>query len=878
MGRIGRRGFVKTVGLGIGLLGVGAAPGSSAANTSNALGNPNEQNSPHSTSDPHLLYNVNLQTAIGLGDERASVVDGFGQIQSRHVWVHYEIGTPLKSVAELESSQRLEEGYLPVVHTTVRSPNGALSSVAFTSDFEGVKADYWGLDIVQPCRVTLWFPSAPSITTSNGMAVSQNQVLAVLPSALKVRTTQAKYNCLSLNFMDILPETEGARLPHLDLAFSGRRQASSFIGRGNIEYRFPLTAGQTYYVYLGFINTGNQPGEVILDLYVEGQKQTVDVGLGDSGQPILKEFIAKPQGDSVDVKVECNPSSTNPYRLFFINGIWIFNAAADPKRIVTGELNREALFYVPCGRESMGDLASSVVLDLMPAGVQEKGWFKFPYEAAQSEAGRLQAVSPTAALGAAKERWNSLFDKGASFVTGVPKLDNLYKTSLINLFLLRTRYHSKSASGEDIYVVKTGCTVYDGFWYRDGSYIVVALDSAGHNEEAEKSLRLFWMSTLQGNMKTQGQEPCGAWSRPLGEWDGQGQALWALVRHYEITGDKDWLEKIYPSVRRGARWIREATAQTMVIGEDGVKPIYYGLLPVGEGEAIGHGYIYYHNFWAVLGLRKALVASEALGEEADHTWIRECYEEFGANLRRSVQQAYHQSAEQPFLPGDPYNPNLDIWGSIAALYPCEFLQPHDPMMTTTLQRMERHSKEDLYTFVVGPDKDKRMWTYMTVDWAMCYMLRDESSKFQRLFNGYVEHASPTNGWVESILVDSRQGGGDMPQGWAAADYVLLLRQALVWEMENKLHLCWGMSPDWLSENREIMVNNAPTLFGTLTFQLKRSSSSSLVFHYTLQAHANQAKPEEIILHIPPQLAKNLRSIEINAKPHPWSPGQTVVFI
>lgn len=171
-----------------------------------------------------------------------------------------------------------------------------------------------------------------------------------------------------------------------------------------------------------------------------------------------------------------------------------------------------------------------------------------------------------------------------------------------------------------------------------------------------------------------------------------------------------------------------------------------------------------------------------------------------------------------------------------------------------------------------------MWTYMTVDWAMCYMLRDESSKFQRLFNGYVEHASPTNGWVESILVDSRQGGGDMPQGWAAADYVLLLRQALVWEMENKLHLCWGMSPDWLSENREIMVNNAPTLFGTLTFQLKRSSSSSLVFHYTLQAHANQAKPEEIILHIPPQLAKNLRSIEINAKPHPWSPGQTVVFI
>lgn len=879
MSRIGRRGFVKSVGLGIGLLGVGVVPGSSATNKEGALGHPSGEDVFRSSSDPHLLYNVNLQTAIGLGNERASVVDGFGQMKSRHVWVDYEIGTPRKRVAELESSQRLEDGYLPVVHTTLRSPSGEMSSVAFSSDVEGIKSDYWGLDLAQPCTVTLWFPDALSATATNGVVMSENRVLAILPKTNKIRTTRAKYNCLSLT--DDPPSTGGKQFPHLDKAFSGSRHAAGFIGSGNVGYSFPVANGQTYYVYLGVMNTGNtQPGTVILDFYVNGQKQTVDVGVGAAGQPILKEFILKPHGELLNIKVDCNPSSTSPYRPIFINGIWIFRAAADPKRIVTGALNRQAVFYVPCGREAKEDLASSVVLEFtQQKGVQRKAWFKFPYETTVPESERLREVSPSAALSTAKQRWNTFLDKGASFTTGIPRLDNLYKTSLINVFLLRTRHPHGTSSGEDIYVVKPGCTIYDGFWYRDGSYIVNAFDSAGHSDLAEQSLRLFWTPDLESSLRNLSQEPSGAWSRPIDEWDGQGQALWALVRHYQVTGDKDWLKKVYPAVRRGARWIREATTRTKVLGENGVKPIYYGLLPVGEGEDITYGYIYYHDFWAVLGFKMALLASEALGEEADHAWMRKCYDEFTANLHSSIEQAYQQVGKNTSIPATPYNPEVPIWGALAAIYPCEFLDPRDPMMTATLDRIEKHSQEGLYTYVEDPARrDKKMWTYITTDWAMCYMVRDELSKFQWLFSGYVDHASPTNAWIEEIWIKSRIGTGDMPHGWAAADYVLLHRQALVWEMENKLHLCWGASADWLSEGKGIVVKNAPTQFGTLNFQLKRSSPSALTFQNSLRAHPNQGKAEEIILHVPPELGKSLKSIEINGKAHPWSPGQTVIPI
>jgi hypothetical protein len=882
MRRTGRRGFIKDVGLGIGILGADITSESLFASTGDGVDSPEKQKPAQPNSERAPLYNINLQTAIGLGDERASVVDGFGQLKSRHAWLEYELGRPLKLVTELKSEQRLQEGYLPIVYTTVRLPAAVMSSVAFASDFGGVKADYWGFDPSQPCRVTLWFPSALSVTANSGVAVSQNQVLAAWPTAAQAGTTQAKYNCPSLkdNVIDILPEAEASHLRHLDPAFQGSRHAASFIGAGKIEYRFPVPNDQTYYVYLGVINSAKlQPGEVILDFYVEEGKQTVDVGLGKPGRPVLKEFVTRPQGRRINVRVECNPSATNPYRPLFINGIWIFTAPRVPTRIVTGEFNHQALFYVPCGREPVRDLASSVVLDFAPREAsQERAWLRFPYELQLSDADQLQSISANEAIEIAKQHWQTLLGKGASFITGIPKLDNLYKTSLINVFLLRTRYRSNGASGEDLYIVKPGCTIYDGFWYRDGAYIVNALDRAGHPDEAEKSLRLFWMSDLKGSIRTLGQEPGGAWSRPLTEWDGQGQALWALVHHYEVTGDKAWLRRVYPAVRRGARWIRDATAQTMLVAEDGVKPVYYGLLPVGEGEAIGHGYIYYHNFWAVLGLRKAVVASAALGEDQDHGWMRDYYDEFTANLRRSVEQAYRESGKNSFIPADPYNPGARIWGALAALYPCGFLLPHDPMLTSTLERMERHSKQGLYVFVGEPNKDRKMWTYITTDWAMCYLARSELSKFHEHFDGYVDHASPTNAWIEEIWIDSQIGTGDMPHGWAAADYVLLLRQALVWETGNKLHLCWGIKADWLSVEREVQVAGAPTAFGTLSFSLKRSSTTSLVFHHTLRAHANQARPEGVILHIPPPLAQTLKSIEINQQSHAWSAGQTTISI
>ena len=141
-------------------------------------------------------------------------------------------------------------------------------------------------------------------------------------------------------------------------------------------------------------------------------------------------------------------------------------------------------------------------------------------------------------------------------------------------------------------------------------------------------------------------------------------------------------------------------------------------------------------------------------------------------------------------------------------------------MTGSLERIAQHSQEDLYTWFKTLNNGD-MWTYMTVDWAMCCLIRDDLAQFYKLYKSYAAHASPTHGWPECIYVESRLGTGDTPHGWAAASYVLMHRNAFVYENEGALELCWGVHPEWLVDGAHFSVKRAPTRFGTLDLEMKR---------------------------------------------------------
>jgi hypothetical protein len=820
------------------------------------------------------LYNRNLRTAIGLGDELASIVDKYGQIvRSRNAGLGLEFGSPQQPAENTEWSQTLLDGYLPIVETHLQLGNATLRSCAFSSDHGGVKADYVEVrDEKNPYRVRLLFPYTTSVKIEGGVVTSGGKILAAFPPPQKATCTLAKYNLLTpAAYSSLRPPWDPDALPlplppDTDPAFGAYRR--NYLHRG-IEYRFPVLAGSTYHVFMGILPIAQKPGEMILRLSVNGAIQILDYGLFPPLKPLVREFTVTPREPELRVMSECDASEAGPYRGCELSGIWVFNAPVDPVAVMRGQINSKALFYVQCGNERIEDMVSTVVLDYEPVESGRSRWFRLPYSQAEVDAAKLTVVDPESARSAEQARWDSLLQKGAEFKTGISQLDNLYKTSLVNLVLLRTKYPRQGKDGQDIYAVKPGADLYSTFWMRDGAYMTTAFDLAGLSEEAEKSLRLFWHPKLNGTLASWGQQETGLWAAPTWQWDGQGQALWALVNHYEYSGDEEWLKAVYPNIVKGVRWLESATGQTQFVNEHGERPIYFGLLPVGEGESIAFDFNYYHCFWAVLGLRQALRAAEALRQSDDIAWMKSLYEEFRSNLLASVKLACERVAGNKFIPATPFDPKPPIWGSLAALYPSRFLDPHDPMIDHTLEVLDAQAQEDTYLY-----EQNHLWTYITVEGAMCHLLRDEVSTFYRLYNGYVSHASPTNGWSEGILLADRKGTGDMPHGWGAAEYITIHRNSLVYENDANLELGWGVQPDWYQDGAVLTVKRAPTKFGTLDMEVERSGPE-LALNFHLAPVFGQKAPAIVRLHIP-KLKEQISSLRFNGATRVLTPGQAVV--
>ena len=200
------------------------------------------------------LFNTNLQTAIGLGDETPGIVDQFGQLDSRHAILALQIGTtPLES-PNLHWSQTLEEGYLPIVSTQVQSNQGSAGWTAYASNaantgvecFEFLRADL-------PLKVHLRFPYTTRIEVNAGVVTSGGQILAQFPTPASVKISQAKYNLLTperetwsfskppwspLNS----PGSHPALSPGIDPAFASGR--ASFLFRP-LHYKFPRASRET---------------------------------------------------------------------------------------------------------------------------------------------------------------------------------------------------------------------------------------------------------------------------------------------------------------------------------------------------------------------------------------------------------------------------------------------------------------------------------------------------------------------------------------------------------------------------------------------------------------------------------------------------------
>lgn len=349
-----------------------------------------------------------------------------------------------------------------------------------------------------------------------------------------------------------------------------------------------------------------------------------------------------------------------------------------------------------------------------------------------------------------------------------PRLQRLYDLALANTVL-----HSP----EDPY---PGPYTYKRFWFRDAVFILHALLTLGDIERVRRALDRF----------APRQRRDGYFLSQEGEWDSNGEALWFYGRFAELTGEvppEKWLN----AIARGARWI---TRKRLPRGTERREA---GLLPAGfSAEHLGpNDYYYWDDFWGVAGLR---AAGRLLGGTAPEL-ATACTQEAGEFLA-TIERSFPEGPHRRFPGAIPASPHrrMDAGavGSLVADYPLQLFPPGDPRIVRTADYLRDHS-----SFGGGFFQDmihSGINVYLTLHLAQVRLRAGQPEQAWQLIENVAGFASPTGQWPEAI--HPRTGGGCMGDGqhiWAAAEWLLMLRQLFVREEENALVLGPGLDVRWL---------------------------------------------------------------------------------
>jgi hypothetical protein len=373
------------------------------------------------------------------------------------------------------------------------------------------------------------------------------------------------------------------------------------------------------------------------------------------------------------------------------------------------------------------------------------------------------------------------------------KVTSTYRAAITEI--LCSRYQTPSG-----WVQGSNKLQYQAFWIRDGAIDTQALDLVGLHAQAEQNLD--FLDTFQ--------QPDGLFISRVDQYDGLGQALWALDQNAQLTQSPAYAAAQLPRIGAAIGWLSSATASDPL-----------GLLPSGNpgDDELAYGHITGDNLWAAAGLRSA-VADAVLAGRGDLALAWQAVDDrFEVSLDRAIADAVARTGHIP--------PVLDIsggqdWGNYYAAYPVEVLPAGSAAVRATMAWARAHMVQGLPTYSNGDSlHDYLGFSVYQTELAA----GDSRDAIAGLYSELAHTTSTDAGWEWDIAPWGYRGSPvDMsPHGTFAGDYVALLRNLLVTDTaQDGVSLLAGASPAWLAAGQHIAVLDAPTDHGAISFT-ERSS-------------------------------------------------------
>lgn len=499
--------------------------------------------------------------------------------------------------------------------------------------------------------------------------------------------------------------------------------------------------------------------------------------------------------------------------------------------------------------------------------------------------------------------WNHKLNQSGLKLELPPALDhlkNLYKICRANILIL-------ADNGQ----IHPGPTIYDDFWIRDSSIEGIAIALAGDMNLAETQFGTHYPAKFDINHEWIGPVSTyglfgGKHEKDDREWDSNGEALWALGKFDRVKGTTCGFGSglYYPYMLLGARWLRDNRSM-------------YGLLHSGwSAEHIGdkHQPHYWDDFWGIAGLYEAARLAERIGaHETGEIW--DIYHSLRHATTDSIRWVLTEQARlgrwETFIPTGPGDVNrLDstMIGTLTYFHPCRLYMGNK--LEADIDLAARMTLETIWSHFIdgGGFRHDSAWNcygpYLTLQLAHAFLLMGDRQRMDICLNWSVSNAAfakvgryplfkekwdvVLGAWNEQhcypVSKDFSEFPswswymGDIPHGWACAEYLLLIRDILFFEADEDgnphIYIAPGIMAHWIKNDEQVKIENAPTIFGAC-------------FGYTL-THKQQMKKIEITItqHPSPAVAYRYRCLPgsyikaavFDGKQVPVAPGIDQVMI
>lgn len=434
--------------------------------------------------------------------------------------------------------------------------------------------------------------------------------------------------------------------------------------------------------------------------------------------------------------------------------------------------------------------------------------------------------------------WRGIYNRATQIKVPEEKVTETVKASLAYLLIAR----DVLADGKH-FMPTVNKFQYHSFFFRDGAFTTHTFDLMNLPDIARGTVQYYFETNPDGSardLKRSGED----------DW---GQSLWAVGAHFRATNDLAFARYAYPVLAPHMEYFRQKIASD---------PLHlWPMLGPYDAELLT-GHYTSHSFWVLLGLREAINLAKATGHTADAARWQSWHDSYRKRFMNELDKVTNLSGGY-IPPGiDRPEDGRDWENATAGVYPFGVIDKSDPRVAITLRTIREYKwREGISTWGTnasviktrgqdGVEEDPgtlhHYQMYNVTQTALaCGMQRDVlEDLYSALAHTSATHAGfemGTRPWGERDV-----SGNYTPHGWFAARTIELVRNMLVREEGDALHLISCLSPQWVGADQVIKLKNAPTTFGSVSFTMRSGHGGAEI---DLATKWRQA-PRSLIVHVP----------------------------